>query len=308
MIVIFIVLLSLIYFYMVQCDHKVQDTYNEDYSKLYDVIWYDKKRYKSEVLYISKNVDTLQPKTILDLGCGTGNHINLWKDIWPDSVTTGMDLSIDQIYRARSKNPGLTIVQGNYLDRGAWRNESYDVIACMYGAGQYTNKTQKLIQNVYSWLKPGGTFIFHGINPRYICCECDQTASNTDLPIRSDKKGHCNVLYPNLVYSSWWTSSIFSNWVRYNETFYPIKSNSWPNDWDLSKYVGNNVPLGMKKHSKDKKITTNGHSMYLLPPSRISIMGRRIGFTKAIINPVRCIEHFNDSRQGREEYFIFFKK
>ena len=307
MIAIFIILLSLIYFYMVQSNHKCQDTYNEDYSKLYDVIWYDKKRYKSEVLYISKNVNT-QPESVLDLGCGTGNHLNMWKDIWPDSVITGMDLSFNQISVARSKNPGLNIVQGNYLDREAWRNESYDVITCMYGAGQYTNQTQKLIQNAYSWLKPGGTFIFHGVDPNHICDECDQTASNTDLHIRSDKRGHCNVLYPGLVYSSWWTSSIFSNWVRYNETFYPIKSNNWPSDWDVSKMVGNNVPLGMKKHSKNKKLTTNGHSMYLLPPSHISMIGRQMGFTKAIINPVQGIKQVDDGSQGSEEYFIFFKK
>ncbi len=307
MIVIFIILISLVYFYMVQSNHKCQDTYNEDYSKLYDMIWYDKKRYKSEVLYISKNVNT-QPESVLDLGCGTGNHLNLWKDIWPESVTTGMDLSIDQISKARSKNPGLTLVQGNYLDRKAWGDQSHDIIACMYGAGQYTDQTQKLIENVYNWLKPGGTFIFHGVDPNNICDGCDQTASNTDLPIRSDKFGHCNVLYPNLVYSSWWTSSIFSNWVRYNETFYPAKGVNWPNDWDVSKYVGNNVPLGMKKHSRNRKLTTNGHSMYLLPPSHISTIGRRVGFTKALINPVRGIKQFVDNTQGSEEYFIFFKK
>jgi hypothetical protein len=64
----------------------------------------------------------------------------------------------------------------------------------------------------------------------------------------------------------------------------------------------------MKKHSKNKKLTTNGHSMYLLPPSRISMIGRQMGFTKAIINPVQGIKQVDDGSQGSEEYFIFFKK
>lgn len=300
-IALFIILLALVYVYLSRRECP-DDTYNEEYSKVYDTIWFDKKRYESEVQYIFKNVSTPRVEAILDLGCGTGNHLHLWKGVWPESTVTGMDLSADQISRARVKNPDTNIVQGSYLDRKVWRDEIFDVIACMYGAGQYSQDTQRLIQNVYTWLKPGGTFVFHGINPRRLCDGCEQTASNTDLPLRADRKGHCNVLYPNLVYSSWWTTSMFSNWVRYNETFYPMKGTTWPKDWDVSSHVGNNVPLGMKRHPTVPKLMTNGHKLYLLPPSHIVRLGRQTGFSKVEL------KHFDDSSQGSEEYFIFFKK
>ena len=51
----------------------------------------------------------------------------------------------------------------------------------------------------------------------------------------------------------------------------------------------------MKKHSRNRKLTTNGHSMYLLPPSHISTIGRRVGYTIALINPVRGIKQFVDN-------------
>jgi SAM-dependent methyltransferase len=302
---IFILLLILMYVYLSRGDTKCQETYNGVYAEMYDTVWYDKKRYKSEVDYISKNIKSKHHETLLDLGCGTGNHMKFWQQKWSDIDVTGMDLSPHQISRARVKNPNVHIIQGSYLDRKTWGDDKFDVIACMYGAGQYTDATQTLIENVYKWLKPGGTFVFHGIDPRRICDECDQTASNTDLPLRVDRKGHCTVLYPGLVYSSWWTRSMFSKWVRYNETFYKINGNEWPKDWDMSTRVGNNVPLGMKGCDN---FMTNGHSLYLMTPSEIARIGRRVGFTSVRVNPVHGIKDFIKSSQGSEEYFIFFKK
>jgi|MEHZ01.6.fsa_nt_MEHZ011661020.1_4 ubiquinone/menaquinone biosynthesis C-methylase UbiE len=306
-----LLLLSLLCIYLIRChiwgryyNHQtVTNTYNVEYSELYDTVWYDEDRYKAEVEYISQNMDGKEPISILDLGCGTGNHIEMWKKLWPDSDVTGLDLSHGQLSKARMKHPLVNFVQGSYLDRNVLGNNKFDMIACMYGAGQYTDETHILIQNVYEWLKPGGVFIFHGIDSTRLCDGCEQTASNTSLPIRSDAKGHCNVLYPTLIYSSWWSTSNFSNWVRYNETFYKIHGNEWPLDWDVSKKTNENVPLGI---TKSGNLIRNGHSLYLLPPSRIMEIGRNIGFTNVYKNPTKGIVGIHD--QGSEEYFIFFEK
>jgi len=96
---------------------------------------------------------------------------------------------------------------------------------------------------------------------------------------------------------------MFSNWVRYNETFYTIHGNEWASDWDVSNKVGKNVPIGAVKNGN---LMTNGHNLCLLPPSRIMKMGRDVGFGKVTKDPVLGITGIRD--QGSEEYFIFFKK
>lgn len=83
-----LLLLSLLCIYLIRChiwgryyNHQtVTNTYNVEYSELYDTVWYDEDRYKAEVEYISQNMDGKEPISILDLGCGTGNHIEMWKN------------------------------------------------------------------------------------------------------------------------------------------------------------------------------------------------------------------------------------
>jgi|MEHZ01.6.fsa_nt_MEHZ011644020.1_3 ubiquinone/menaquinone biosynthesis C-methylase UbiE len=284
----------------------VVNTYNEEYSKLYDTVWYDRARYKGEVRYISKNIGIDNPTRILDLGCGTGNHLKLWKDKWPSSNVKGMDLSLDQISKAREKHPDVEITHGSYLNSNIWEKNSFDLILCMYDASQYTDDVDTVFQNIYKWLKPGGVYVFHGIDPRRLEDGCDETASTNSLPVKPDRKGHCNVLYPGFVYSSWWSKSIFSNWVRYNETFYKTEGNGWPRDWDVSKKVEDNVPIGMKVDTKTQGLMTNGHRLFLLTPSQMVHRGKQAGFIRADINPSNGITNIHD--QGSEEYFIFFKK
>ena len=280
-------------------------TYNGMYSEVYDTIWNDEGRYEAEAAYISKNIRGI-PEKILDLGCGTGNHIKHWAKMWPGAKISGMDLSIDQIFRARLKHPEVNIMQGDLLNRENWGNNTFDMIACMYGAGQYTHETTKLFDNVFYWLKPGGTFVFHGIDPRRLCDGCDQLASNTDLKFRTNDKGHCVVLYPGFVYTSWWTKGFLSNWVGYNEVLMEINDDKWPSDWDISKSVGTNVPIGMKSHTKFKRMKTNGHRLYLVNPKKIVQIGLNAGFKKVVKDPP---EDFHLTRnQGSEEYMIMFEK
>lgn len=275
--------------------NSITKTYNKEYSDMYDTVWYDKERYDTEVKFIARMVGRT-PSSILDLGCGTGNHMHAWKHIWPESNIVGADISADQLSKARKKHPTLHFTHGSYLDATAFERESFDMIACMYGAGQYTSDVDTLLRNTCAWLKPGGVYVFHGIDPARLCDGCEETASTSSLPLKVDPKGHCNVFYPGFVYSSWWTRSMFSNWVRYNETFYTTKGT----DWDVSGHVNTNVPLGMQRHPRVPNLRTNGHAMYLLSPSEMIRRGQRIGFAQGKVWKLRG--------QGSEEYFIIFKK
>ena len=85
-----------------------------------------------------------------------------------------------------------------------------------------------------------------------------------------------------------------------------IDDDNWPFDWDISKNVGANVPIGMKSHAKLKKTKTNGHRLYLLNPAKIAQIGLDAGFMKAVKNPPEDIDLIRN--QGSEEYMLFFEK
>jgi len=292
-----LVLLLVCILIMYRPKHKsvVTKTYNKEYSDMYDAVWYDKERYDKEATFIARMVER-SPSSVLDIGCGTGNHMHAWKHVWPKSNIIGADISEDQLSKAREKHPTLKFVRGSYLDESLFDRDSFDVIACMYGAGQYTDKVDTLLRNAHTWLKPGGVYVFHGIDPARLCDGCHETASTSSLPLKVDSEGHCNVFYPEFVYSSWWTQSLFSNWVRYNETFYETSGG----EWDVSRHVGRNVPLGMQTHPRLPNLKTNGHELYLLPPSEMIRRGRRTGFANGKLWKLRG--------QGSEEYFIIFRK
>ena len=79
--------------------------FGELYSRYYDLI-YQNKDYFSEVEYIESLIkkDSIEIKTILDLGCGTGRHDELLCD--KGYVVHGVDISEEmlKIAETRRKN------------------------------------------------------------------------------------------------------------------------------------------------------------------------------------------------------------
>jgi SAM-dependent methyltransferase len=75
-----------------------------DYSKYYDLLYKD-KNYNSEVEFIIKLIKKFHPgaKTILNLGCGTGEHDKFLTEA--GYSVTGIDLSEEMLSIAKKKNP-----------------------------------------------------------------------------------------------------------------------------------------------------------------------------------------------------------
>jgi trans-aconitate 2-methyltransferase len=48
-----------------------------------------------------------EPRTVVDLGCGTGNLTAVLAERWPDARVEGIDSSGEMIERARSDHPGI---------------------------------------------------------------------------------------------------------------------------------------------------------------------------------------------------------
>ena len=136
------------------------------YAEYYDLLYYD-KNYIHESQYINdilNNQNINNNSTILELGCGTGNHaIELQKYGYN---IHGIDLSIDMINIANSKS---AVINNNniFLEVGDIRNISlnkkFDVILALFHVISYINNNDDLIhmfKNLSETLVDDGVLIF----------------------------------------------------------------------------------------------------------------------------------------------------
>jgi len=135
------------------------------YAKYYDAIYSDKDYEKeTDILEgIFKAHCRTKPRTILDAGCGTGNHaISLASRGYR---VTGVDSSEAMISIAKEKvrDKGLTI-ELRVMDLTELElMEKFDVCICMFAVIGYLTDNENLataLRNIRRHLNPGSLFVF----------------------------------------------------------------------------------------------------------------------------------------------------
>jgi len=136
------------------------------FAKYYDFIYEDLLDYDADVRYLEAVFRRFlpgKPRTILDLGCGTGNHaIRLARRGYE---VTGLDRSRDQlaiaIRKARAAHLPVRFVAGDM--RSFRLGERFGATICMFGAFGYVRSIPAALQTlrtVRNHLAPGGLFGF----------------------------------------------------------------------------------------------------------------------------------------------------
>lgn len=138
------------------------DIYDDFYSKYYDAIHLNKKKNNYE---IGKIID-LDKKTnstkILDVGCGTGEHVNLLNSKNYDVI--GLDQSKDMIKKAKSKYPDCNFKVGNILNNSLFDYQSFTHIYCLDRTIYQIKDKSKFFENCYSLLSDGGYLVLNLVN------------------------------------------------------------------------------------------------------------------------------------------------
>ena len=131
----------------------------EELAKYYDLL-YAWKPYEKEANtihnLIQKNKKT-SGSEMLDVACGTGNHIQFLKKHYK---ITGTDLNKDMLKVAKKKFPKLKFQQANMISFNL--KKKFDVITCLFSSigyvKNYTN-LEKTIASFSKHLKTGGVLI-----------------------------------------------------------------------------------------------------------------------------------------------------
>lgn len=128
------------------------------YDKIYQ--WKDYKTECEKIHSLIKKYKKTPGKEMLDVACGTGNHIQYLKKYYD---ITGLDLDKDMLKIAKKKFPGVKFHNGDM--RNFDLGKKYDVIVCLFSAiAHLTTQAdlRKAIKTLTSHLMKGGVMILEG--------------------------------------------------------------------------------------------------------------------------------------------------
>lgn len=134
------------------------------YAQYYNIL-YKEKDYKKEVDYVDRLIrqySAKHNKTLLDIGCGTGNH-----DLWFSKKgykVVGIDKSSEMISIAKNQKlpkPRMQFYTANACSFALKRK--FDIAISLFHVMSYLTTNEVVInslRNIYKHLKKNGLFIF----------------------------------------------------------------------------------------------------------------------------------------------------
>ena len=180
---------------------------------------------------INKYPDISNQTVALDVGAGTGSYMSAFIKNGITNIT-GIESSADMIAQAKKAHPSLRIVRGNPTVVSSFKPDSFTLVSMLNFEVYHIPNTEQLFSNIYDWLKPGGYFVLHLVDPSKLNA-ASMLASSSQSPSSNDRtKAHSVVKFNDFEYKS--DVQVFPNdMVQYMEVFTHAKTGK------VRKYVRN---------------------------------------------------------------------
>jgi len=130
-------------------------TYSSDFFDHF-VHQYDEKTFpfleRPQILKrMMQEIEKRKPSSILDLGCGEGELLNLLKQKDPLTKMVGVDFSSKALFKAQEKNPQIKWIQASFQDSLPFHH-SFDIILSTYAFHHFKDEEKahiidSLLQN-----------------------------------------------------------------------------------------------------------------------------------------------------------------
>lgn len=265
--------------------HAVNETpkkiYNQFYAEVYDNLFNATNKNYYEISSIKKYTiednKHLLKKNIkfLDLGCGTGNHLQLLDNF--DYKCVGLDISKDMLDQTQIKIPHIPLLRGDFLNKSAFKKGNFSHITCLYYTIYYTNKLNDLFTNVNHWLAPGGFFCIHLVSKSEFDPILESASSLIPL---YDPQKHAS-------------KRVTKTKLKFNQFNYVA-------DWDFSDKNTTSFTEHFMFKDNSKHIE-NQHTFHMYPINTYKRVAKKTGFTLHRIVDLAPVNHENN-------YIYIFRK
>ena len=184
------------------------EIYDKFYSSIYDKLFNSQIKNEYEILNIKKyTLDKYKKKiNILDVGCGTGQHVKILKRYKFNSI--GLDNSQAMLEKAKLVNPKNKFIHGDFHDKKLFVKYKFSHIICLFFTIYYSNNPKLVFKNFNYWIKPKGYICIHLVNPKKFDPILEKSSSLIPFfnPQKHshDRKTETKLFFNNFKYKSNW--------------------------------------------------------------------------------------------------------
>ena len=137
------------------------DIYDDLYAHYYDYAHLNEKKNNEEILKMKKYFDDFKNPKILDVGCGTGFHVN---KINKEYNIIGIDKSKSMIKMAKSKYPDCKFYTRDFLNNNLFDLNTFTHILCLNRTLYNIDNKEEFFENCSRLLSLNGYLIINLID------------------------------------------------------------------------------------------------------------------------------------------------
>ena len=138
------------------------EIYDDFYADIYDHLVFNNLKVTYEIGEIKNKTVPTSKSVILDVGSGTGHHVD--KLAQQDLQVVGIDISPSMVKKAKENYPTYNFLLGDVLENNTFKINQFTHILCLYFTIYYFEDKMRFFNNCMDWLMPGGTLIVHLVN------------------------------------------------------------------------------------------------------------------------------------------------
>jgi len=133
------------------------------YCSIYDSLMFDKTKNFYEIKEVIRSTKAKkESSSFLDIGSGTGHHVNLL--IKSGFKAVGIDSSYEMVKKAKENYPNHKFFNSDVLNKVQFKNGIFTHALMLFMTMYYIQNKTAALQNIYDWLKPNGFLIIHLVN------------------------------------------------------------------------------------------------------------------------------------------------
>lgn len=160
LLIILFVIIFIIYFYY-NIEEEVEGFECDNiYAKIYDTVFDEKDFYKNNAELVLSTIKNKKDVKILDIGCCTGKHYQ-YLSKYP---IIGTDVSEELLRYAKVRNPSGKFIKTDLLEGKEFKENEFSHILCLHHSLYHLENLDKLLENIYYWLKMNGYLCIHIYN------------------------------------------------------------------------------------------------------------------------------------------------